>query len=105
LPAEVAVPVATFTGWNLRRREAGAEDMLASLAGSYLPFAKTVAEAKTTGDLRTSLEERYGSFANYKRRLAAQCAEMVKLRYLLEEDAERILGAADRRKGLFETEK
>src|SRR5262249_43295357 len=44
LPAEVAVPVATHTGWNLRRRDAGAEDMLVSLAGSYLPFPKTKAE-------------------------------------------------------------
>ena len=41
LPAEVAVPLATYTGWNLRRREAGAEGMLASLAGSYLPFPRT----------------------------------------------------------------
>src|SRR5262249_2932269 len=28
LPAEVAVPLATYTGWNLRRREVGAEAQL-----------------------------------------------------------------------------
>jgi hypothetical protein len=105
LPAEVAVPVATHTGWNLRRRDAGAEDMLASLAGSYIPFAKTNAEAKASGDPRPSLEERYGSFAEYKRQLTARCDEMVKQRYLLKEDAERIVAAADKRKGLFGTEK
>ena len=38
LPAEVAVPLATYTGWNLRRRDVGAEGMLASLSGSWLPF-------------------------------------------------------------------
>jgi hypothetical protein len=104
LPAEVAVPVATFTGWNLRRRDAGAEDMLMSLAGSYIPFPKTKAEAKKAGDPRASLEERYGTFAEYKRLLLARCDEMVKQRYLLKEDAERVLGAAEKRKGLFAKE-
>jgi hypothetical protein len=104
LPAEVAVPLATFTGWNLRRRDAGAEDMLTSLAGSYLPFAKTSAEAKASGDPRPSLQERYESFTAYRRRLSAHCEDMVKQRYLLKEDVERILGAAEKRKGLFATE-
>ncbi len=101
LRAEVAVPVATHTGWNLRRRDAGAEDMLVSLSGSYLPFPKTRAEAKASGDPRPSLEELYGSFAEYRKRLSGRCDEMVKQRYLLPEDAERILAAADRRKELF----
>jgi len=105
LPAEVAVPVATYTGWNLRRRDVGAEDMLASLMGSYLPFARTMAEAKATGDPRPVLETRYGSFAEYKRRLGAQCGDMVKQRYLLQEDAKRILAAVEKRKALFATEK
>jgi hypothetical protein len=105
LPAEVAVPVATFTGWNLRRRDVGAEDQLVSLAGSYLAFPRTKAAAKASGDPRPSLEERYGSFAAYKRALAQQCDEMIRKRYLLAEDAERILAAADKRKELFEVEK
>src|SRR5207244_3499357 len=105
LPAEVAVPVATYTGWNLRRRDAGAEDMLVSLAGSYLPFPKSKAEAKASGDPRSSLEEQYGNFATYQRRLAERCEVMVKERYLLQEDADRILNAADKRRGLFGVEK
>ena len=43
--------------------------MLSGLLGSYLPFAKTSAEAKASGDPRPALAERYGSFAEYKRRL------------------------------------
>ena len=101
LPPEVAVPLATYTGWNLRRRDVGAEAMLASLTGSYIPFAKTNAAAKAVGDPRPSLEERYSSFAEYKSLLSALCDEMMKQRYLLKEDAERILAAADKRKGLF----
>jgi hypothetical protein len=104
LPAEVAVPVATHTGWNLRRRDVGAEDMLVSLSGSYLPFPKTKAEAKATGDPRMSLEERYGNFATYQRRLSERCEEMVKQRYLLQEDADRILNAANKRRALFGSE-
>src|SRR5205823_2930729 len=101
LPAEVSVPAATYTGWNLRRRDAGAEDMLVSLAGSYIPFPRTKAEAKATGDPRPSLEELYGSFGTYQRKLSDRCEEMVKQRYLLQEDADRVLNAANKRRALF----
>ena len=101
LPAEVGVPVATFTGWNLRRRDVGAEDQLVSLAGSYIPLPRTDAEAKNSGDPRKSLDRRYGSFATYKRALAKRCDEMVQARLLLREDADRIVAAADRRKYMF----
>jgi hypothetical protein len=96
LPAEVAVPLATYTGWNLRRRDVGAEAMLASLMGSYIPFPRTVGERQKTGDPRESIEERYGSFATYQKRFAEQCARMVREGYLLQEDADRLL--ADREK-------
>ena len=46
LSPAVAVPVATLTGWNLRRREIGAETDLLSLKGSYIPLASTKAEAR-----------------------------------------------------------
>jgi hypothetical protein len=101
LPAEVAVPVATYTGWNLRRRDVGAEDQLVSLAGSFLPLPRTEAEAKATGDPRLSLEKRYGSFAAYQRALTERCQTMIQDRYLLREDVERILSRADKQKKLF----
>ncbi len=101
LPAEVAVPLATYTGWNLRRREVGAEGQLASLLGSYIPFARTKAEREKTGDPRPSLEERYGSFDEYRKRFAANCAEMVKKRYLLQEDAERLIQMCAKRGAMF----
>jgi hypothetical protein len=88
-PPEVAVPLATYTGWNLRRREVGAEGALANLLGSYIPFPKTAADRKETGDPRQSIQERYGSFDSYRKQFAAKCAEMVKGRYLLKEDADR----------------
>src|SRR5207247_412325 len=38
LPPEVAVPLGTYTGWNLRRKGVGADGALANLQGSFLPF-------------------------------------------------------------------
>lgn len=88
---EVAVPLATYTGWNLRRRDAGAEGMLASLAGSHIPFPKTKAERQAAGDPRPSIEERYGGFENYEKRFREACEKLVQERYLLPEDAERLI--------------
>src|SRR5262249_31475080 len=101
LPPEVGVPLATYTGWNLRRREAGAEGMLASLMGSYIPFPKTRQERQATGDPRESIEERYGTFEEYARRFTAACDELVRQRYLLTEDADRMKGSRDKRRESF----
>ncbi len=100
-PVEVAVPLATYTGWNLRRRDVGAEGALANLLGSYIPFAKTKAEREKLGDPRPSIEERYGSFAEYQKRFAARCEEMVKAKYLLKEDADRLIEGRAKVRELF----
>jgi hypothetical protein len=101
LPPDVAVPLATYTGWNLRRRDAGAEGMLASLAGSYLPFPRTPAERKATGDPRESIAERYGNFTQYRLRFALACEELIRRRYLLREDADRLLAGREKLRELF----
>jgi hypothetical protein len=101
LPPEVAVPLATYTGWNLRHRDFGAEGELVSLAGSYIPFPRTKAERRSTGDPRPSIEERYGTFAAYRSQFAATCAALVKQGYLLNEDAERLIAARDKYRNLF----
>ncbi len=97
LPPEVGVPLATYTGWNLRRRDVGAEGMLASLAGSFLPFPRTAEERKTNGDPRSSIEERYRDFAAYSDLFRANCRKLVQDHYLLDEDAERLLRDLERR--------
>src|SRR5262249_49476890 len=75
LPLEVAVPLATYTGWNLRKREVGAEGMLLTLTGSFIPFPKTEAERDKTGDPRPSIEKRYGSFEAYLKQFRGRCDE------------------------------
>jgi hypothetical protein len=107
-PPEVAIPVATHTGWNLRSEEAGAENELLSLRGAYLPFATTTGERfqlnEPNGtDPRRSLEERYGSLDVYLTQLRSKCEELHRNRYLLEEDIDQIVDLQkSRMKNVFE---
>jgi hypothetical protein len=88
---EVATPLATYTGWNLRARSAGAEGALVSLTGSYFPLPATRAERLAAGDPRPSIEELHGSFQGYRERFAAVCRDLQERRFLLEEDATRLI--------------
>lgn len=101
LPPEVAVPLATYTGWNLRRRDVGAEDMLASLTGSFIPFPKTRNEREASGDPRRSIEERYEGLDDYRRKFAEACEDLVEKRYLLREDARRLVDGLEERYSRF----
>jgi hypothetical protein len=92
LPA-VQVPVATYTGWNLRPRGL-AEGELAGLLGSFIPFARTKAERRKTGDPRLSIEERHRDRNDYVGQTSRAARSLVERRYLLAEDAERIIAEA-----------
>jgi hypothetical protein len=83
---EITVPLATYTGWNLRDPSIGAPDQRISFEGSYLPFPKTAAERRRTGDPRTSIEERYSSREDYLARYGKAVDELVRERWILPED-------------------
>jgi len=83
---EVAVPLGTSAGWNLRRAEMGAPDALGRWDGSFLPFAPTEAERARRGDPRPSLEARYPSKASYVERVTAAAETLRRAGFLLEED-------------------
>lgn len=93
---EVAVPLGTHTGWNLRSAAVGAEQMLSPLDGLFLPFARTKADREKAGDPRPSLEERYPSRADYLSRLTDAALKLKNEGFLLEEDVVSLLekGAA-----------
>jgi len=91
LPVEVAVPVATYTGWNLRKADVGAEGQLVSLTGSYIPFPVTKADRERTSDPRQSVHERYGSLDEYTRQLTAAADKLKASGYLLDEDHVRLV--------------
>jgi hypothetical protein len=85
---EVAVPLATHTGWNPRHSVIGGAEQLLVFAGATLPFPRTRAERRAAGDPRPSLEERYPSRAAYLARVRAAALALVAARHLLEEDVE-----------------
>lgn len=101
LPA-IAVPVATFTGWNLRHSSVGAETELLSLAGGYIPFAQSATDRAASGDPRPTLQERYGSFEKYREQFTQAARKLIDERCLLEEDLPRLLEQAETNAGLFE---
>jgi hypothetical protein len=85
---ELAVPLATHTGWNLRHPDIGGVDQLLVFAGATLPFPRTRAEQEATRDPRTSIAERYSSRSDYLARVRDAAQALVKDGYLLEEDVE-----------------
>jgi hypothetical protein len=90
LMPDIAVPVATHTGWN-QYRSPYPDGEACDRDGTYAPFARTRAERESRGDPRPSLEERYGTHAEYVRRYEAVVQGLVKERLLLAEDAQRYM--------------
>ena len=84
---------APLRGWNLRPRGL-AEGELAGLLGSFIRFAKTKAERRRTGDPRLSIEERYSNRNDYVEKISRAARILVEQRYLLAEDAERMIAEA-----------
>jgi hypothetical protein len=83
-------PLGTYLGWNAIR-----SGILAGqgcgYTGGYLPFAKTKADRTTTKDPRLSVEERYGTQEGYVCSVRQAIDVAVRDRFLLPEDAQRLL--------------
>jgi len=93
MPA-VAVPVATYTGWNFRDRSIGSPDQIFEMVGSFIPFPKTGAQATATHDPRKSLSDRYADRAAYEAALRASARKLVAGRFLLEGDVDSVVEQA-----------
>jgi len=91
---EIAVPLATHTGWNYRRATIGAPERLASEIGSYLPLPRTRAAREKTGDSRKSIAERYASLEDYIGRISLAAIELVREQFLLAEDVPAVIERA-----------
>jgi hypothetical protein len=83
---EIQVPLASYTGWNLRGAKIGASDQLYSMAGSSIPFPVRKAERKRRNDPRTSIEERYPTKSDYLDKITAAAEQLVKEGFLLDRD-------------------
>jgi len=83
---EVAVPLATYTGWALRSAAFGLNDGCEG-TGQQIPLQLTAAARMAAGDPRPSIAERYGTFEGYYYTLLFAIENMVAQRMLLPADA------------------
>jgi hypothetical protein len=93
---ELAVPLATYTGWNLFNDRSGPADVLSSMQGSYIPLARSGADRKRSTDPRASIEERYRDKDQYIGLVTKSALELIDQRYLLAEDLAAVVRNAGR---------
>jgi hypothetical protein len=93
---ELAVPLATYTGWNLRDPSIGAPEQRVSFLGSFVPFSRTRAEREKSGDPRLSVGERYASREQYLQKFGEAAKKLVRERFLLEEDLPAVMARGQR---------
>ena len=101
---DVAVPLATVTGWNLRHPDTGGPGQTHKTMGSTVPFAFTRQERQDASDPRPSVEERYESLQGYLDRVETAAKDLVADGYMLEEDVPRVAQMAGERYSLLESQ-
>jgi hypothetical protein len=86
-------PLGSYFGWNpvATGFDKGKQ---CALNGGFVPFVKTKAERLATADPRLSLEERYTNHAGYVAAVKAAADKAVAERFLLREDADRLIRQA-----------
>jgi hypothetical protein len=88
---EIAVPLATFTGWNFRTPDMGAPHEFNNMAGAMFPFALTSKARTARHDSRPSFEERYPSREDYLRQYEKAARALESGGFLLPQDRQRVL--------------
>ena len=92
---EVAVPLGTYTGWNItipRLKDLG---YLSGLIGGFEPFPLTREDRQKTGDPRLSIQERYTGREDYLDRVKKAADDLVRERFMLPEDVRAVLQKAE----------
>jgi hypothetical protein len=93
MPA-VAVPVATYTGWNFRDASIGSPDQIFEMVGSFIPFPKSPADAAAAHDPRRPLSGRYSDRAAYEAALRTSARKLVADGFLLQGDVDSVVAQA-----------
>ena len=91
-------PLGTYLGWNVTAGGARPfhQGEICNYVGGMVPFAKTAAERQANGDTRLSLQERYGSHEGYVQAVRKAAERAVQERFLLPEDAQDLIDAAQK---------
>ena len=94
---ELAVPLATYTGWNMFNERSGPRDVVSSMQGSFIPFPRTQADRERTGDPRRPVDERYKSREHYLSLISKAATDLIEKGYLSKADLPRIVEQAGTR--------
>lgn len=87
-------PLGTYLGWNVTA--AGFhKGQICDYVGGMIPFARTAEERARTGDPRPSLQERYGSHEGYVAAVRKAAAGAMAAGFLLPDDAQDLIRAAE----------
>ena len=89
----VEAPIATTTGWALRRAGFGENDGCEA-SGQHVAFPKTKAEREAAADPRLSLEERYTTHEGYVAAVKRAAETLQQQRFLLAADVQRYVAQA-----------
>jgi hypothetical protein len=97
---EVAVPLGTYTGWNVTvppLSSQGLSDLgyLSGLIGGFEPFALTKEQREGSRDARLSIAERYAGRQDYLDRVRQAAEDLVRQRFLRAEDVPAVLLQSD----------
>lgn len=95
-------PLGTYLGWNITAGGARPfhQGQICNYVGGMVPFARTAAERKASGDPRLSLEERYGSHDGYVAAVRKATERALGAGFLLKPDADRLVRQAEASKVL-----
>ncbi|MBA3882322.1 MAG: hypothetical protein H0X73_06290 [Chthoniobacterales bacterium] len=88
---QLEVPLATYTGWNLRDLKIGMPNERVSFLGSFFPLPKTKADAEAAGDPRTPIAERYSSREEYLAKFRDAVNKLAEDGFLLAEDVDALV--------------
>jgi hypothetical protein len=83
---EIAVPLASYTGWNVRTEALGAPGEMLSFVGSWISFPLTKAGQMRAHDPRDPVEERYTSEQIYLEQIDQAARKLVRAGYILQAD-------------------
>jgi len=92
-PLQLA-PLGSYLGWNIVA-SGFRKGQFCGLSGSYIPFAKTRQQRIDAHDPRLSLQERYGTHQRYVDQVRTAAGNLVQRRFLLEDDAQKIIREAE----------
>ena len=99
---QVDAPLGTYLGWNITAGPGDVGDdgrpfhagQVCNYVGGMVPFFKTKAQRLAAGDLRLSLEERYGTHAGYVAAVTAAANNAFAKGYLLAADRDALIQQA-----------